>query len=79
MEMKNILKTKSFIVGLFLLLLGVIFFVIQNIFYGYMDENGILHDSFFLPLSIISLFLGGIILLFSIIWLYLKNKSKPET
>ena len=60
--------------SLFFLALGVVSFVIQNIFYGYIDENGILRDSFFLPLSVISLFLGGIILFFSIISLYFKKQ-----
>ncbi len=74
MKMKHILKTKLFMTSLFFLALGTISFVIQNLFYGYIDENGILHDSFFLPLSIISLLLGGIILFFSIIWFYLKKQ-----
>ncbi len=74
MEIKNILKTKPFMASLFFLALGVVSFVIQNIFYGYIDENGILRDSFFLPLSVISLFLGGIILFFSIISLYFKKQ-----
>ncbi len=77
MEMKNILKTKPFMASLFFLVLGIVSFVIQNTFYGYIDENGILRDSFFLPLSVISLFLGGIILFFSIISFYLK--SKPDS
>jgi hypothetical protein len=74
MKMKHILKTKLFMTSLFFLALGTISFVIQNLFYGYIDENGILHDSFFLPLSIISLLLGGVILFFSIIWFYLKKQ-----
>ncbi len=74
MEMKNILKTKPFMASLFFLALGTISSVIQNTFYGYIDENGILRDSLFLPLGVISLFLGGIILFFSIISLYFKKQ-----
>ena len=60
--------------SLFFLALGTISSVIQNTFYGYIDENGILRDSLFLPLGVISLFLGGIILFFSIISLYFKKQ-----
>ncbi len=60
--------------SLFFLVLGIVSFFIQNIFYGYIDENGILRDSLFLPLSVISLFLAGVILFFSIISLYFKKQ-----
>lgn len=42
----------------FLLLLGVVFMWIQNTFYGYVDENGVLQDSLFLPLGAIAIMLG---------------------
>jgi hypothetical protein len=37
--------------GVFLLASGLAFGLIQNSYYGYIDADGILHDSLFLPLS----------------------------
>jgi len=42
----------------FLLLLGVVFSWIQVTFYGYIDENDVLRDSWFLPLGAIAIMLG---------------------
>ena len=43
--------------GLSLVLFGILSFVIEQIFYGYIDEQGVLHETFFLPLTF---FLGGL-------------------
>jgi hypothetical protein len=44
-----------------LLVSGTISLVIQNTFFGYIDEQGILRDSVFLPLGSFSLTLGVIL------------------
>jgi len=41
--------------GTVLLFVGIVFAVIQNRFYGYVDAGGILHDSLFMPLSAIAI------------------------
>jgi hypothetical protein len=61
--MENIFKTKLFRVSLILLVLGIGFLCFENIFYQYIDENGVLHESLFMPLGVFSLLLGGIGLL----------------
>ena len=43
-----------------LLIFGVVSLAIENHFYQYIDENGYLKESFFLPLGAISLFLGSV-------------------
>ncbi len=47
--------------------------VIQNRFYGYIDENGVLRDSLFLPLSAIGILAGVAGLIFTAIWFYLRK------
>ena len=49
--------------GIILLIIGVISVIIQNTFYGYVDAQGILHDSLFLPLGVISIILGTILII----------------
>jgi hypothetical protein len=51
------------IAGITLLIIGVVSIIIQNIFYGYVDTEGVLRDSLFLPLGAFAITLG--ILLFS--------------
>ena len=51
-------KNTMIITSLLLLFLGVTFLLLENIFYQYIDEDGILHESFFMPLGFLSIFLG---------------------
>ena len=51
----------------------------ENIYYGYIDHNGVLQESFFLPLGIVSLLLGAAGLIVSILWLYLKRIKKTNS
>jgi len=44
------------------IILGFISGYIQSTYYGYVDEQGILHDSIFLPLGVLLLFIGVILL-----------------
>lgn len=40
-------------IGIILLILGVVSWIIEQVFYNKIDEKGILQESFFLPLSFI--------------------------
>jgi len=51
------------ITGIIFLLIGFTFLLIQNIFYGYVDLNGILHDSIFLPLGVLFALVGVLFLI----------------
>ncbi len=51
----------------------------ENIFYGYIDQNGVLQESFFLPMGTVSFLLGVAGLIVSIIWFYLKRMKKPSS
>ena len=71
--MKDLINTKQFLLSLFFLFLGILFLIMENIFYGYIDQNEILQESFFLPLGTFSFLLGMAGLIISIIWFYLKS------
>ena len=51
-------KKTMIITSLLLLFLGIAFILLENIFYQYIDEDGILHESFFMPLGFLSIILG---------------------
>jgi hypothetical protein len=44
--------------GITLLIIGLAAIIIQNTFYGYVDAEGVLHDSLFLPLGTLATILG---------------------
>ncbi len=46
------------IIGTTFLVIGIISVIIQNTFYGYVDAEGILRDSTFLPLGVVATLLG---------------------
>ena len=49
--MKQFLKSKMFWFSFIFLVMGIIFGYLENTFYQYIDENGFLIESFFMPLS----------------------------
>ena len=55
--MQNIIKPKLFWVTVGLLVLGVVSICLENIFYQYIDEEGVLHESFFMPLGMVFQFI----------------------
>jgi hypothetical protein len=62
--------------------LGFIFLFLENTFYQYLDEDGVLHESFFLPLGCLSLIFGGVGLLITaiiFIWNYFKLGTSGGT
>jgi xanthine/uracil permease len=46
------------------LVIGLIFGFIQNKYYGYMDDDGVIHDSWFMPLSFIFIAIGIVLFAF---------------
>jgi hypothetical protein len=55
--------SKLTITSIAFIVLGFICGYIQNTYYGYVDAQGVLHDSLFLPLGVFSLLIGGIFLM----------------
>ena len=45
--------------GIVVVMAGMVSGVLEKTFYGYVDENNVLQESFFLPLAFILIFLGG--------------------
>ena len=58
------MKYRSLFTGLFLLLIGAIFIFLENTYYQYLDENGVLHESLFMPLGALALISGIILLIY---------------
>lgn len=65
------MRNKVLFMGYFFVLVGIIFIAFENIFYQYVDKDGFLHESLFLPLGVLS-FVLGLILIFVI---KLKDKK----
>ena len=65
--------SKLFVTGVFFIITGVISWFIQNIYYGHVDEDGTINDSFFLPLAFIFIIIGTILLLTSIVSIIYKQ------
>jgi len=67
---------------LLLLILGVTCLFLEKTFYQYLDEDGVLHESFFLPLGCLSLIAGGLglfVTIIKLVWSYLgSNKNAPS-
>lgn len=51
--------------AIILIVIGAVSIFIQNTFYGYIDNEGFVQDSIFLPLGVISIILG---MLLMILW-----------
>jgi len=56
------MKHKLFYSGLLFILCGAIFVFLENAFYQYVDENGLLHESLFMPLGAIAVVIGLLLL-----------------
>lgn len=54
----HLLTNKTLMLGFCLLLTGAIFMLVENSYYQYVDNNGVLHESLFLPLSMLCFALG---------------------
>jgi hypothetical protein len=69
-------QNKLFFVSLFFLISGTAFLALERIFYQYIDKNGVLHESWFMPLGVLGLLFGCIGLVFVVlkeIWSFIKN------
>lgn len=49
----------ALIVSLILLIVGIVCIVLENTFYQYVDKDGVLHESLFLPLGTICVLCAG--------------------
>ena len=63
----NILANKTLLIPLILLGLGMLSLIAESTFYQFLDNEGVLHESMFLPLGMISIVVGMLFLLFFII------------
>ena len=63
--MKPKLVSKPLVAGLVFLLMGGAFVWLENTFYQYLDEDGVLHESMFLPLGALFILIGIVMLVFA--------------
>ncbi len=71
-------KDKLLLISTVLLVIGVISLILENTFYQYVDKNGLLHESLFLPLGTFSVVLGGFGILATMmfkVWVYKKEST----
>jgi hypothetical protein len=64
--------------GLLFLMTGVIFLSLENSFYQYLDVDGVLHESLFLPLGVFALIIGSLLLFILAlrkVWQSLSSKN----
>ena len=66
-------------IGFIFLAIGIISIAIQNIFYGYIDANGVLHDSIFLPLGTFATIIGVILLLMAGARSLIRRRNKTNS
>ena len=75
MEINRVIKTTSFKASLLLLLLGVALLILENLYYGYVDANGVVRESVSLPFGLACLFLGTAGLLLTLIRFFFKTRQ----
>jgi uncharacterized membrane protein YphA (DoxX/SURF4 family) len=68
--------SKLSITGIVFVTLGIVSGFIQQRYYGYMDAEGVIHDSFFLPLAFILAMIGGLLLLISMVRFLIRRLRK---
>lgn len=56
---------KPLVAGLVFLLTGGVFVWLENTFYQYLDEDGVLHETMFLPLGVLFLLIGTVVIVFA--------------
>ncbi|WP_300142409.1 DUF3955 domain-containing protein [Pseudodesulfovibrio sp.] len=64
---------KILVTGIIVTCIGILFGAIQRLFYGYIDADGFLHDSIFLPLSVFFIGVGMLIMLGAAIKAFLRK------
>ncbi len=62
--------------SLMLLVVGITCIVLENTFYQYIDKDGVLHESLFLPLGTISVLLAGMGLVYVLAKKLMKMRRK---
>ena len=67
---------KLSITGIVFLTLGFVSGLVQQRYYGYMDTEGVIHDSLFLPLAFMLTAIGGLLLLISMVRFVVKRFRK---
>lgn len=67
------MKSKIRLIGISAIIIAVLFWLAEKIFYGGIDADGVLQESFFLPLSFL---LGAIGILLVIVSLFTSAKNQ---
>jgi hypothetical protein len=59
-----------------LLAIGIACILLENIYYQYVDTDGVLHESLFLPIGFISVQIAGIGLIFGLAKVLINKRNK---
>lgn len=77
-EKNQKMKNKILLSDMLFISIGAVFLLLENTFYQYVDENGLLHESLFLPLGMFSLIFGFILLLIYMAKILMRLFSKSH-
>lgn len=66
------MKSKIRLIGISAIIIAALFWLAEKIFYGGIDADGVLQESFFLPLSFL---LGAIGILLFVVSLFMSAKK----
>ncbi len=58
------------------IVVGALCMILENTFYQYIDEEGILHESLFMPIGVLLVSLGLAGLVYSLAKLFVQSKRK---
>lgn len=64
--------------GVVFIVVGVLSLLVQNTFYGYIDNDGVLRDSIFLPVGAFSLLLGLLAFAVSGVQYFLTKRTQNK-
>lgn len=76
--MRQIIKSKLLWFSFIILIMGIAFGYFENTFYQYIDENDVLIESWFMPLSFLCIFIGSLGVFFVAVkatWLAIKKSA----
>jgi len=75
-EMK-VVKVNMKITGITLLAIGIVFIVLENVFYGDVNADGVLQEGLFMPLGALVTIIGLLLLVVCVIkYFYQRLKGK---
>lgn len=68
------MKSKTLVAGLIAAILGLASLGAENAFYGYIDADGVLRESAFLPIGMLLILVGAGLIVVGTVLIFLRRK-----